>query len=209
MRIVQLGCGICGLVCAEHLAKHPNVDELVLADMNTSGAERLATKLGQDNIVVQKVDGTNADELRSLLKDKGIVVATMPWRLNKLALEVSISLGVDYVDFGMPFDSTGQEFDDYSRRCRDAAVTAMMGMGEEPGISDVLAVSGARRFQKVDEAHIFDGDTASVEGLDFFSSWSPVDLLDETSVPAAVLKNGRIEFIPPLSRRTEYEFPEP
>ena len=209
MRVVQLGCGICGLVCAEHLAKYPKVEEVVLADMDTSGAERLAKRLGQDNIVVQRVDGTNAEELRSLLNEKEIVVATMPWRLNKLALDVSISLGVDYVDFGMPFDSTGPEFDAYSERCRSAGVTAMMGMGEEPGISDVLAVSGARKFQKVDEAHIFDGDTASVEGLDFFSSWSPVDLLDETSVPAAVLMDGKIEFIPPLSRRTEYDFPEP
>ena len=191
------------------MAKYPKVDELTLADMNTAGAERLAAKLGQKNVVVHKVDGTNPDELRSLLKGKDIVVATMPWRLNKLALDISISLGVNYVDYGMPFDSTGPEFDDYSGRCKDAGITAMMGMGEEPGISDVLAVSGARRFERVDEAHIFDGDTASVEGLDFFSSWSPVDLLDETSVPAAILRDGEIEFIPPLSRRTEYEFPEP
>lgn len=209
VRVVQLGCGICGLVCAEHLAKYPNVDSLVLADSKTAGAERLANRLNRGNVTVQEVDGTNADNLRTLLKDKDIVVATMPWRLNRLVMEVAAALGTDYVDFGMPFDSTGPEFDEYSNICREAGITAMVGMGEEPGISDVLAVHGASRFQKVDEAHIFDGDTASVEGLDFFSSWSPVDLLDEASVPAAVLRDGMIEFIPPLSRRIVYDFPEP
>jgi saccharopine dehydrogenase (NAD+, L-lysine-forming) len=209
MKVVQLGCGICGSVCAEHVAKHPKVESLILADMKTSGAERLAKRLNLGNVTIQQVDGTDADELRILLEDKDIVVATMPWRLNRLVMDVAIALGMDYVDFGMPFDSTGPEFDEYSDKCEKAGITAMVGMGEEPGISDVLAVHGAARFQRVDEAHIFDGDTASVEGLDFFSSWSPVDLLDETSVPAAVLRDGRIEFIPPLSRRTVYDFPEP
>jgi saccharopine dehydrogenase (NAD+, L-lysine-forming) len=209
MKVVQLGCGICGLVCAEHIAEHPRVESLTLADKNTEGADRLAAKLGRGSVTVQKVDGTNAEELRSLLEDKDIVVATMPWRLNRLVMDLTISLGVDYVDFGMPFDSTGPEFDRYSDRCREAGITAMVGMGEEPGISDVLAVHGASRFQRVDEAHIYDGDTASVDGLDFFSSWSPVDLLDETSVPAAILRDGKIEFIPPLSRRIVYDFPEP
>jgi saccharopine dehydrogenase (NAD+, L-lysine-forming) len=209
MRVVQLGCGICGLVCAEHLAKHPKVEDLVLADSKTAGAERLAKRLNRDNVTVQQVDGTRAGDLRTILKDRDIVIATMPWRLNRLVMDVAISLGKDYVDFGMPFDSTGPEFDRYSSMCKEAGITAMVGMGEEPGISDVLAVHGASAFDRVDEAHIFDGDTASVEGLDFFSSWSPVDLLDEASVPAAVLRDGRIEFIPPLSRRTVYDFPEP
>lgn len=209
MEVVQLGCGICGLVCAEHLSRNPKIDRVVLADSRLDGANWLKDKAQGGRVAVEKVNGTDRSAVRELLKGKDIVVASMPWRLNRLVLEEAADLGVDYVDFGMPFDGTGPEFDEYSERCRKAGISALVGMGEEPGMSDVLAMHGATRFDRVDEVHIYDGDTASVDGLRFFSSWSPVDLLDETSVPAAVYREGRIEFIPPLSSRNLYDFPSP
>jgi saccharopine dehydrogenase (NAD+, L-lysine-forming) len=67
----------------------------------------------------------------------------------------------------------------------------------------------ARAFDRVDEAHVFDGDTGYVEGLDLFSVWSPVDLLDEISVPAAVYEDGQLRFLPPMSSSRMFDFPEP
>lgn len=209
MKVVQLGCGICGLVCAEHLSKNRKIDELILADARTEGATGLADRLKNSRVTVKKVNGTDPKALTQLLKGTAIVVATMPWRLNRLAMEIAAKVGTNYVDFGMPFDSTGPEYDEYSAMCKDAGITALVGMGEEPGMSDVLAVHGASRLDRADEAHVYDGDNGSVEGLEFFSSWSPVDLLDETSVPAAVFRDGKIEFIPPLSARIVYKFPDP
>lgn len=209
MRVVELGCGVCGLVCAEHLARNPKVDELILADAKTGAAEALASRWGSDRISVLKVDGTDPKALHGLLDGCDIVVATMPWRLNRIPLEVAAKVGTNYLDFGMPLDSTGPEFDRLSKMCKDSGITAMVGMGEEPGISDVFACHAAGRLDRADEANVYDGDTGSVEGLSFFSLWSPVDLLDETSVPAAVFRNGKIEFIPPLSARQIYVFPAP
>jgi len=209
MKVVQLGCGICGLVCAEHLAKNTKISELTLADNKLDGANDLLKRVNTGNTTVKKVDGTDSSALMKLLKGKDIVVATMPWRLNRRVMEIAAKVGTDYVDFGMPFDSTGPEFDQYSKICADADIAALVGMGEEPGMSDVFAMHGASKLDRADEAHVYDGDTATVEGLEFFSSWSPVDLLDETSVPAAVFRDGNIQFIPPLSARQVYEFPPP
>lgn len=209
MKVVQLGCGVCGLVCAGQLARYPGVKSLVLADSKTEGAEALAARLKNDKVSVKKVDGTSPKALKSLLKDADIVVATMPWRLNKLALKIAAETETDYVDFGMPLDSTGSEFDELSEMCKKAGISALVGMGEEPGMSDVFAMHAASKLDVAHEAHVYDGDNASVEGLEFFSLWSPVDLLDETSVPAAVFKDGKIEFIPPLSARQVYDFPKP
>jgi len=209
MKVLQLGCGICGLVCAEHLSRNSKIDKLVLADARTEAAADLATRLKNDRVSVQKVNGTDPAALSAILEGCDIVVATMPWRLNRLVMQTAAKLGTDYVDFGMPFDSTGPEFDEHSKLCREGGISALVGMGEEPGMSDVFAMHAASKLDRADEAHIYDGDTASVEGLDFFSTWSPVDLLDETSVPAAVFKDGEIVFIPPLSARQVYDFPQP
>jgi len=209
MRVVELGCGVCGLVCAEHLAKNPKVDSLVLADAKVDAAEASAKRMRADKVSVRKLNGTDPKALTALLKGCDIVVATMPWRLNRLPLEIAAKVGTDYVDFGMPLDSTGPEFDKLDKMCMDAGISALIGMGEEPGISDVFARHAASKLDRADEAHIYDGDNGTVGGVDFFSLWSPVDLLDETSVPAAVFRNGKIEFIPPMSSRQIYEFPRP
>lgn len=209
MKVVQLGCGTCGLVCAEHLAKNRNVDHLILADMRIEGAQALADRLQNDKVSVKKVDGTKREELEKLLSDRDIVIATMPWRLNKLAMEVATKTGTNYVDFGMPFDSTGPEFDKYAKMCQDAGISALLGMGVEPGISDVFAMHAASKLDRSDEAHVYDGDTAHIEGVEIFSPWSPIDMLDETSTPAAVFREGKIEFVPPLSMKQTYDFPEP
>ncbi len=209
MEVVQLGCGVCGLVCAEHLASHPRVDRLVLADRRVDSAKSLAAHLPKDRVVVREVDGTDPAALRALLQDADLVIASMPWRLNLTVLEAAARLGVDYLDFGMPFDGTGPEFDAADRLCRDGGVSALVGMGMEPGISEVFAMHAAAQMDRVNEAHVYDGDTASVDGLELFSTWSPVDLLDEMSVPAAVYDEGAITFLPPLSAKQTYVFPDP
>ncbi len=209
MRVLQLGCGVCGLVCAEHLASHPTVDALVLADRTTSEAEKLASRLNRPGVSVREVDGTDPKVLKTLLRDCDLVIAAMPWRLNRVVLETAAECGTDYLDFGMPFDGTGPEFDEAHERSRRAGIAALVGMGMEPGISDVFAMHAARTFDRVDEAHVYDGDTGFVEGLDLFSTWSPVDLLDEMSVPAAVFEDGQLKFLPPMSSSRTFDFPEP
>lgn len=209
MDVLQLGCGVCGLVCAEHLAKHPKVERLRLADRQVEGARRLAARLPDGKADVLEADGTDPDAVRRLLKECDVVVAAMPWRLNRMVLDTAADVGTDYVDFGMPFDGTGPEFDAAAKRCSDAGIAALFGMGQEPGISDVFAMHAAARLDRADEAHVYDGDTASVDGVDLFSIWSPVDLLDEMSVPAAVFEDGRLSFLPPLSASETYVFPDP
>ncbi len=209
MKVVQLGCGVCGLVCAEQLASHPKIDVLILADRKTEGAQALAARLADDRVRVRSVDGTDPLVLKDLLSDCDLVIASMPWRLNRVVLEAAARLGTDYLDFGMPFDGTGPEFDEASKRSREAGISALVGMGMEPGISDVFAMHAARAFDRVDEAHVFDGDTGAVDGLEHFSTWSPVDLLDEMSVPAAVYEDGQLRFLPPMSSSRMFDFPEP
>ncbi len=207
MKIVQLGTGVCGRVCAEHMAKNPKVDELVLADLSIEPVKALARRA--ERVTVVRANGTDRKTLKSLLKNADLVIATMPWRLNIVPLEVAEQVGCNYLDFGMPMDSTGPEFDKHFQACKNAGIAAMVGMGEEPGMSDVFAMHLASKLDVAYEADVYDGDTGSIEGMELFSLWSPVDLIDETSVPAAVYRNSRIEFIPPLSSHKVFNFPEP
>jgi saccharopine dehydrogenase (NAD+, L-lysine-forming) len=209
MKVTQLGCGITGLVCAEQLAKNTRVDELVLADYRTDAADELAKRLKNDKVSVEKVNATDMKQVKSLLKRTDIIVSSIPWRLNVKVLEAAIEAGKSYVDFGLPFDAPGEHTVKLDKMCKERGITCLTSMGEEPGISDVFVRYAASKLDRADVAHISDGDTGYVEGQEFFSLWSPVDLLDETSVPAAVFRNGKMEFAPPLSEKIIYDFPEP
>ncbi len=195
-------------MCAEQLEKNRKVDELVLADSKIDAAEAMAARIKSGKISTAKVDGTDPGQLKRLLNGKDIVVSSMPWQLNRRVLNTAMELGIDYVDFCLTVDSM-EDFEEVATGCRDAGITALTSTGEDPGISDVFAVHGASKLDVAEEAHVKDGDSGVAEGYDFFSLWSPIDLLEEVTVPAAIFRNGKMTYAPPLARREVYDFPPP
>ena len=195
-------------MCAENIVRNPRTDEVVLADMDTGAAEALKSRLKSDKISVEKVDGTNAKALKKLLKGRDMVISSMPWQLNRKVLDTAMSMGIDYVDFCLTVESM-EDFEGVQAQCKDAGIRALTSMGEDPGMSDVFARRGANLLDVAEEAHVKDGDSGSAEGYEFFSLWSPVDLLEEATVPAAVFRDGRISYLPPLHKKETYRFPDP
>lgn len=208
MRVVQLGCGITGLVCAEHVAGNPRVTELVLADANTKGAEALAARLAMDKISSVKVDGSDGKAIKRLLKGADVVVNSLPWEFMGQVQRIAAAEGTDYVDFCLTIEALA-DFEPVNKMCKDAGITAITATGLEPGISNALARYAANKLDSAEELHVIDGDNGAVEGYEFWSTWSPVDWIEETTIPAAVFRNGKIEFIPPLHEKEFYDFPAP
>jgi saccharopine dehydrogenase-like NADP-dependent oxidoreductase len=206
--LVQLGCGITGLVCAEHLSKNSRVDEVVLADARTDAAEAMAARVKSDKFSVKKVDSTKNTDLKKLLKGSDLVISSLPWLLNKRVLETAASLGIDYVDFCLTINKI-EEYEPMAKMVKDSGITALTSTGEDPGISDCFARAGANMLDEAFETRTMDGDSGSAEGYDFFSLWSPIDLLEETTVPAAVFRDGKMTFVPPLHEKEYYDFPAP
>lgn len=195
-------------MCAENLARNPRVDEVLLADMETGAAEALRSRLKSDKVSVERTDGTDSRALKRLMKGRDMIVSSMPWQLNRKVLNTAIAMGIDYVDFCLTVESM-EDFEDLRSQCSDAGIRALTAMGEDPGISDVFARRGANMLDHAEEAHVKDGDSGSAEGYEFFSLWSPVDLVEEATVPAAVFRDGKISYLPPLHKKEIYRFPDP
>ncbi len=208
MRVIQLGCGITGLVCAEYLEKNTKVDELVLADAKTDAAEAVAKRLRSDKVLVVKTDAADRRAIKKLLKDADLVVCSLTWEFLQRVGEEAIASGVNYQDFSMSVGSM-EAFEELVKKCENSGITYLTAMGADPGISDVFARRGANMLDSAYEARVRDGDTGSAEGYPFFTLWSPMDMVDEATMPAAVCRNGKISYLPPLHERHIYEFPEP
>lgn len=206
--MVQLGCGITGLVCAQHLEKNPKVDELVLADTRTGPAKTFADRTADDKVTVTKADATDASEVKKLLKDCDLLVSSVSSEMNPVLLERALAERVNYVDFTIPLE-TIPKFEQFSQACLDAGITAVTALGSDPGISDIFAMLGASGLDEVHEVHIRDGDNAVSKKHEVFTLWSPRDMLEEITMDAAVYDRGEIKWLPPLSRSMIYRFPDP
>ena len=205
---MQLGCGITGLVCAEHVVKNARVDELVLADARTDSAEKLIARLKNDKLSKAKVDATDPDSVKKVLKGCDLLVSSIPSELNMKVFSQVVASGSDYLDFSVAHEVI-DDFEKYSKKCKNAGITAITGMGADPGVSDVFARYAANKLDSCYEAHVRDGDNGSAEGSEFFTLWSPLDMMEECTIPAAVFRNGKMTFLPPLNKKEVYKFPSP
>jgi saccharopine dehydrogenase-like NADP-dependent oxidoreductase len=208
MKVVQLGCGVTGLVCAEHLEHNPKVDELVLADKQTELAASLVERSENEKTSLQKTDASDLSVLKKLMRDCDLVVTSVPSDMNAKLLKAALAVGVDYVDFTIPM-RTIERFDEIGKACEDAGIRALTAVGSDPGISDVFAMHGASRLDEVHEIHIKDADNATSPDHEVFTLWCTNDMLDEITWKAAVYENGNIHWLPPLSRKESYRFPDP
>jgi saccharopine dehydrogenase (NAD+, L-lysine-forming) len=208
MRVVQLGCGITGLVCVEHLSRNDAIDEIVLADFRTEPAQSLVSRLKSDKFSVVKVDAKDPKAVKRVLSGSDLLISSIPSELNTKVMEQALSVGTDYIDYSVTQEAI-DDFDKVSKMCEDAGVTAVTGMGADPGISDIFARYAANKLDSAYEAHVRDGDNGSAEGHNFFTLWSPLDMMEEVTIPAAVFKDGKITFLPPLHKKEIYDFPEP
>jgi len=208
IKVVQLGCGITGLVCAEHLEKHPKIDELVLADKHIDAAASVIKRLKSEKAVTNKVDASDPSQLKKVLRGCDLVVTSVPSEMNMKLLEAAISAGTNYIDLTVPFELI-PHLEEMDETCQKAGVIALTGVGSDPGISDVFAVRAASRLDEVFEIHIRDADNAVSDEHEYFTLWSPRDMLEELTMNAAVYENGKIKWLPPLHEKELFRFPDP
>ena len=87
---------------------------------------------------------------------------------------------------------------------------ALLGMGVEPGLSDVFARYAADElFDEIEELGVRDGANVTVDGYDFAPSFSIWTTIEECLNPPVVYEANRGWFTtPPFSEPEVFDFPE-
>jgi len=98
---------------------------------------------------------------------------------------------------------------EYDAAFRDAGLIGLLGMGQDPGISNVMARLGADRLDEVQEVLVRDGDNGTVEGYEFASLWSADTLIEEVLLPALAFRDARFVRLGSLEGEEVFDFPPP
>jgi lysine 6-dehydrogenase len=194
-----------GSAAARLLARHPGEVELVVLDVDAARAERVARETGAEG---RGFDATSG-ELARILRDVRAVAACLPYRLNLGVMEAALAAGCHYADLGGLFHTTRRQLE-LDGRFRQAGLSAVLGIGSAPGLTNVLARLGADALQSVTSIDMVDGAVdLNEDGGSFGVPYSAETVLDEFTMPAIVFEDGELREVPAGSGVIEWDFPEP
>ena len=209
MKVLVLGgYGAVGTAICGDLAQTPHISEVVCAGRNIGKSKQLAQKLKNDKVTPKKVDASSSEELMKALKEVDIVINSSLPEYNLTIMEAALKNGVHYIDNAV-FEKVDHKLE-FDNAYRDAGLTGLLNLGEDPGLSNIFARYAADRMDRVDEIRIRDGETCESEKYTFMATFSPeVFLGGEIFLEPLIFENGAFKHLPPFSGEEVYNFPDP
>src|SRR5436305_628447 len=210
MHIIVLGgAGGMGRITVRTLTEYEDIDQITLADYNEERAHEVATALSSSKIEVKQIDVTNFERLSNLLRGADVVLSAVDYVFNMPVLKACIQEKVHYADLGGLFHMTRKLMDMHDE-VEAAGITAILGMGGTPGITNLLARAAVDKLDCVDSIKVQLGcsdDTPSTAPL--VAPYSIRTILDEFTKSPQVFENGILHPQQPLTGQEELIFPLP
>ena len=153
MNILALGgCDDMGRMGVAILLESPKVTSITIADIDIELANAVIELIGSNKLTAKKIDVTDRDNLIKLIKSHDLVVNTVGpyFRFGKLIFEAVIEAKRNYVDICDDWKPM-QEILSMDAQAKQAGITAIIGMGASPGLSNILAVVASAQLDEVDD----------------------------------------------------------
>jgi len=196
-----------GRYAATTAARLDFVEELVVADLDGQAAARFAATCGP-KARGAAVDVRDESALASLFSGADAVLNTVGpfFRLGPPVLRAAIAARAHYLDINDDWEST-EAMLAMDAEARAAGVTAVIGMGASPGISNLLACLAIRALDEVEEVIAgFDLDAAMPETRGPRPAAATIHGLHQLTGSIRVFEGGRFTQARPM-QRVELEYP--
>ena len=202
-----LGLGSMGKIIAKDLAKTYNGKIIYLA-REINSVKSLAKKY---NAEIRYADVSKPKTLVKAFNGIDVLIHAVHHEFNLDVMEACLKSKTNYIDLGGLYHYTKKQLK-LNNQFQKANLTAIIGMGASPGITNVLAKYASKFLDKIENIEIKIGykDFSTYKQISPLSaSYSMQTILEEFSWKPAVFINGKIKFVEPISGREEYNFPEP
>ncbi|MEV6021055.1 MULTISPECIES: saccharopine dehydrogenase C-terminal domain-containing protein [unclassified Streptomyces] len=227
MRVLLVGAGGVGTAVTRIAARRDFLTHMVVADYDLARAEAAVAALKEhgDRFSAMRLDATDEDAVRRALTEErcdALLNATDP-RFVMPLFNAARAAGTHYLDMAMslsaphathPHEQCGVKLGDaqfeQAGSWEDSGRLALVGMGVEPGLSDVFARYAADElFDEIEEIGVRDGADLTVEGYDFAPSFSIWTTIEECLNPPVIYEKDRGWFTTaPFSEPEVFDFPE-
>lgn len=182
--------------------------QIIASDFSDRALERLP-----DHPRLKKVVGdvNDSSQLSGLLEGCDLCINGVPtFAGHQMTIfEACLKAGCTYVDYGGMGVYTVQQKAQH-QAFLDRGVTAVIGLGADPGLSNVICRACADRLDEIDSINLY--WTATLLGPEspvLEPPYSPSTILAEYANPSQQFFNGELQEMPPRSGQETIELPEP
>jgi saccharopine dehydrogenase (NAD+, L-lysine-forming) len=167
--IVLGGCGAVGSMAVKTLAAQDVISKVVIGDWNIAKAEALAKDLGP-KVSAVKVNAEDSESIKAAVSGCDIVLNCVGpfYKTVKKILSTVLELGINYVDVCDDVDVT-IDILNMDSQAKKAGILAVIGMGNSPGISNLMGKFAAENLldetDAIDIFHAHGGEAIEGEGV--------------------------------------------
>ena len=200
-------------------------EHVTIADLDAGRAERAISGLDDPRFAAAAVDASSAESVAAMARAMraDVIVNACDPRLNPPIFDGAFAAGTTYLDMAMhlskphperPYEETGVMLGDgqfaVADRWEAADRLALVGIGIEPGLSDVFARYAADHlFSDVHEVGVRDGANLVIDGYDFAPTFSIWTTIEECLNPPVIWERDRGWYTTrPFSEPETFHFPE-
>lgn len=227
MNVLTLGgSGDMGRMGVAIMLESQIVTSITVADINLERAEHFIEMVGSDKLRPSKIDVTQHDELVKLISDHDIVVNTVGpyYEFANPIMEATIEAKRNYIDINDDAKPT-LEMLEKSQKAKEAGITAVIGLGASPGLTNLMAVLACSELDEVDNLITAWGSGPTKQGKKtqyyvlprkYYSKYKDSQLIAnaatmhlfyETLETVPTFKDGKMVEIKPLTEAEPLQFP--
>ncbi len=168
--IVLGGAGAVGSVAVKTLARHNEFSDVVIGDFNMSRAELLQSQIGSSKVSCTAFDAHDSTSIQQAIEGCDVVCNCVGPFYSTVTpiLTASIEKKIPYVDVCDDVDVTLEIFK-LDGTAKSAGVTALIGMGNSPGVTNIIAKLAATDLldetDSIDIFHAHGGEKVEGEGV--------------------------------------------
>jgi saccharopine dehydrogenase-like NADP-dependent oxidoreductase len=218
VRVICIGAGGVGAAVASVAARRGFLERMVLADVDAGRAQAAVDRVDDPRFAAVAVDASDPAALEKLARAEraDAVLNAVDPRFNPQVFEAAFAAGCTYLDLALTLSdaATGVKLGDaqfaQAERWEEAGRLALVGIGVEPGLSDVLARYAADElFATIDLVGVRDGANLVVDGYDFAPTFSIWTTIEECLNPPVIWERDRGWYTTePFSEPETFVFPE-
>ncbi len=227
MRVLLVGAGTVGEAIAKVAADRDWLEYMLVTDYDMARAQYVVDSINHGGkYEAHQIDASSAERVAHVAKDHNIdlVMNAVDPQFVMPIFEGALMAGANYMDMATslskphpddPFNKPGLKLGDEqferSQEWESAGRLALLGMGMDPGLTDVFAAHAVKHLfddGAVDEVHIRDGGDLAIPGYAFapvFSIWTTIE---ECLNPPIIWQDGAWFTTEPFSAPEMFPFPE-
>lgn len=217
-KVIIIGAGGVGNVVAHKCAQSPQIfSEIVLASRTLSKCETIAKTVLEKTGRTIKTYAIDADDVTStsaFLKAENpdlVINVALPYQDLPL-MDACLEAKVDYLDTANYEPPNEAKFEykwqwAYQDRFKEAGLTALLGSGFDPGVTNVFCAYAQKHlFDSIETIDILDAN-AGDHGYHFATNFNPEINIREITQNGRYWKKGAWIEIEAMSVHQKYDFP--